>query len=98
QTLGMFMDRMREHLYENPRVEDVVGMKDDFAYVRTNIEWTSLNPVAKKVKLEPGQTLKQEVAMIETWRFVDGDWMYVKPQNDREFFEAHPELLRQEGD
>ncbi len=94
QSLGTFMGRMQKHRYENPKIEEVVAIKDDLAYVRVGVRWTSLDPLAKKVKLEPGQTMTQEFSMIETWRFVEGDWSYVRPQNDRDFFEDHPELLR----
>jgi hypothetical protein len=96
QTLASFLGRMQKHKYEAPHVDEVVAIKDNVAYVRTSVLWTSLDPLAKKVKLDPGQTLTQNITMIETWHWVDGDWGYVRPQVDTDFFQDHPDLLKQD--
>lgn len=87
---------MRQNKYEDARLAEVVSLKDETAYLRVNVLWTSLNEKLKKVELEPGQTFTQDISMIETWRWVGDDWHYVRPQRDDDFFSDHPELLRGE--
>ncbi len=94
QPLAGFLTRMQVHRYENARVDEVVGLKDNEAYLRVSTLWTPLIEQAKQVKLEPGQSLTQRISMIETWRFVGGDWCYLKPDEESDFFQAHPELLK----
>ncbi len=83
------------HRYENMRAIEVIAVEGDKAYVRTS----GLRDTAGACRwpassLEPGQTLTQEITMIENWRFVDGDWCYLRPERDTDFFAAHPDLLK----
>jgi hypothetical protein len=94
QTLASFLTRMQVHKYEDPRVDEVVGVNKDEAYLRVSALWTPLLEQTKHVKLEPGQSLTQRISMIETWRFVGGDWCYMKPDEEVDFFQAHPEFLK----
>lgn len=96
--LERYLGGMRVHQYENMRATDVLAIQGDKAFVRVSGLWTPKDPKISRVKLEPGQTLTQEITMIETWRFVDGDWCYVSPERDSDFFEKHPDLLKQPKD
>jgi hypothetical protein len=93
--LANYLSGMQVHRYENMRSTDVLAIQGDKAYVRVTGLWTAVGPQVQRVKLEPGQTLTQEIVMIETWRFVDGDWCFVRPERDTDFFEKHPDLLKQ---
>jgi len=46
------------------------------------------------VKLEPGQTLTQDIEIIETWQWVENDWHFVRQESESDFFEANPDLLK----
>ncbi len=94
QGLPQFLNGMQMHRYENMRAIEVIAVEGDKAYVRTSGLWTPQGPQVARVKLEPGQTLTQEITMIENWRFVDGDWCYLRPERDTDFFAAHPDLLK----
>lgn len=94
QPLARFLGSMQMHKYENMKVLEVIDVKDGTAYLRVGGLWTPLAPELARVKLEPGQTLTQELQMIEIWRWVEGDWCFVRPQRDTEFFAEHPELLK----
>jgi hypothetical protein len=96
QSLASFLTRMQVHKYEDARVVEVVGLKDNLAYLRVSTLWTPMHERAQKVKLEPGESLTQRISMIETWRFVDGDWCYLKPDVESDFFQSHPELLKKD--
>ena len=97
QSLASFMGRMEVHKYEDARVLEVVGLKDNLAYLRVSTLWTPVHEMAKKVKLQPGESLTERISMIETWRFVGGDWCYVRPDDETDFFQQHPELLKKDG-
>jgi len=94
QSLAGFMARMEVHKYEDARVLEVVGLKDNLAYLRVSTLWTPVHEMAKKVKLQPGESLTERISMIETWRFVGGDWCYLKPDDETDFFQQHPEFLK----
>jgi len=95
--LAQFLGNMQMHRYENMKAVEVLAVQSDKAFVRTTGLWTPQGPQVSRAKLEPGQTLTQEITMIETWRFVDGDWCFVRPERDTDFFPAHPELLKKSG-
>lgn len=92
--LGLFLKGKENHQYRDPVVRDVVGIDDHYGYLRTTAVWTPRHPQVAAVRLEPGQTLTQEITLIEIWRWADGDWMYLRAQQPDEFFREHPELVR----
>ncbi len=92
--LAQYLAKAQHHTYNNVRVLEVLALQGDVGYVRVGGLWTPTHPQLKRVKLEPGQTLTQDIEIIETWRFADGDWFLMRPDRPEEFFEEHPELLR----
>jgi len=97
-TVSQYIQGKSNHGYDNPRVGDVLKIEKDQAYVRVSALWTPHHPQLAKVKLEPGQSLTEDIDMIETWRFVGNDWYYLRAQNEEEFFKHHPDLLKKAGD
>ena len=95
-SLATYDSRLRKHRYENAHVDEIISLKGEDAFVRISVLWTPIDEVTRRVKLDPGQTLTQDLTMVETWRFIDGDWSFVRPERDTDFFENHPELLRQD--
>lgn len=94
QPLGQYLQRMEMHRYEGCALVEVVAVEDGQAYVRTTALWTPTHPKVREVKLEPGQTLSQRIEILETWRFEEGDWGFVKQERVDEFFAARPDLLK----
>jgi hypothetical protein len=92
--LAQFLPGKDLHEYANPQVHEVLRIEGEKGYVRASAVWTPHHPQLAQVKLEPGQTLTQELKMIETWVWVDGDWMYFSAEGDTEFLEKHPEFLK----
>jgi len=92
QTLQAYIQRMGNSRYENMRVMEVTGKKGDEIFLRIGGLWTSVHPMAKKVKLEPGQSMTQEVEFFEMWRWLGDDWYYARPFRPEEYAEQYPEL------
>lgn len=92
QPLANFLERKKQHIYKNMRVHEVVAQKDDQIFLRVGGLWTPNHPEVKKVKLEPGQTLTQDVEMIEIWRWVGEEWRLQRPLRPEEFLELYPDL------
>ena len=93
-SVAQFLQGKDSHNYANARPLEVLSQVDDMAYVRSFAIWTPSHPSLAKVKLEPGQTLTQELEMMETWRWVDGDWGFVKAERPSDFYSEHPDLLK----
>jgi hypothetical protein len=97
-SVSQYVQGKTNHEYANPRVGEVIKLEKDQGYVRVSALWTPHHPQLAKVKLEPGQTLTEDIDMIETWRFVGGDWYYVRAQNEEDFFQHHANLLKKSAD
>src|SRR5205085_10661656 len=95
QPVAQFLQRKNFHVYKDMRVTEVVAHKDDQISLRVRGRWTPQHPEVKRVKLEPGQTLTQDVEMIEIWRWIGGDWYLQRPMRAEEFLEQFPELQSQ---
>ncbi len=94
--IGKYLQGKENHRYDNPVIEKVVA-KDEakgVVYVRSRVLWTPQHAQLKTLKLEPGQTLTEEVPIVETWKWLQNDWYFVEQEGADKFFEAHPELLR----
>src|SRR5262245_6136635 len=74
QPLAQYLQGKQYHEYKNMRVVEVVAQKDDQVFIRVGGLWTPTHPETKRVKLEPGQTLTQDVELIELWRWIDQEW------------------------
>lgn len=95
-ALSNFLSGKEKHKYENPVVDGVLQLDPvkQQALVRSHVLWTPMHAELKRVKLDPGQTLTQEVPMVETWRWEKDEWVFVEQEGTDKFFEKHPELLR----
>jgi len=94
--ISKYLQGKENHRYDNPVVESVFS-KDEakgVAYVRSRVLWTPQHPQLKTLKLDPGQTLTEEVPIVESWKWIQNDWYFVEQEGADKFFEAHPELLR----
>lgn len=92
--LAQYLQNKQSHKYENPRVAEVLKNDGRVAYVHVFALWTPIHERLKQVHLEPGQTLTQEVEMYESWRWQQGEWLYIRAERPDEFFAAHRELLQ----
>jgi hypothetical protein len=95
--LSKYLQNKEHHKYENPRVAQVVAITGKEAYAQVFALWTPVHDRIGTIdNLAPGQTLTQDVEFLETWRWAEGDWTYVRAQRPEDFYKDHPELLRAE--
>jgi len=92
QPAALYLQSRANHIYKNMRVLEVIGQKDDLIFLRITGLWTPNHPETKRVKLEPGQTLTQDVEMIEVWKWVGDQWFLQRPLRPEEFLEEYPDL------
>ncbi|MBK9129525.1 MAG: hypothetical protein IPM13_17320 [Phycisphaerales bacterium] len=92
QPAAVYLDRKKNHIYKNMRVLEVVAQKDEQIFLRVAGQWTPNHPKVREVKLEPGQTLTQDIEMIEVWRWVGDQWCLLRPLRPEEFLEQYPDL------
>lgn len=91
-TLAQFLVGKQNHTYANSAVEKVIASTAHDGYLVVRTVWTPIHPELKKVKLEPGQSLTEEIHMVEAWRWEVDDWYYVRAEREDEFYQAHPDL------
>lgn len=91
-TIAQFLSGKNFHTYANPSVDRVVAVEETRGYLAVRALWTPQHPDLQRVKLEPGQSLTEELRMIETWRWSGDDWYFVDAAREGEFFAAHPAL------
>jgi len=92
QPVAVYLQQKRNHLYANMRVIEVVAEKDDLIFLRVAGQWTPNGPEARRVQLEPGQGLTQELEWFQVWRWVGDQWCYLRPLRPEEFLEQYPDL------
>lgn len=78
--------------YDQVRVEEVVAQTEDHIFIRVSGVWTPLHAAAKRVKLEPGQSLTSAFEMIDIWRWCDDRWLAERRLRPEEFLEEFPDL------
>lgn len=89
-----YLVKKDSHRYREPRVQEILLNDGKHAYLRVTALWTPTDPRLQKVKLEPGQSLTQEIELYQSWLWSGSEWMYVRGQRPDEFFADHPALLR----
>lgn len=92
QAPTLYLQGKNHHIYEKMRVVEVIAHKDDLVFVRVQGLWTPNHPMTKQVELKPGETLTQDVELIEMWRWENSEWKYVRPLRAEDFLEQFPEL------
>lgn len=97
-TLQDFLAKKDTHRYEKPHAHDVLRNDGKLAFIRVTALWTPTHQLLKNVKLEPGQSLTQEVELYQTWVWADGDWAYSRGQSPDDFFADHRDLLSKPSD
>jgi hypothetical protein len=94
QSLGRFLTDKEYHVYENPTKPLLLGVRDKLAFIEVTVLWTPLHPIVLSANnLESAEELRQELPIVETWVFAQGQWYWMKEERQREFFDENPDIL-----
>ena len=92
--LGQFLTGKEHHVYENPTKPFLLGTKGNLAYVEVTTLWSTLHPIVLGANnLDSPESLRHELAVVETWQHSNGEWYWIKEERQGEFFEANPDFL-----
>lgn len=91
QSLARFITGKDNHEYRNPSKPYLVGSEGNEAYLEFSVLWEPHHPEIQVAKNNPGD-LTQELHLIETWTWVDGDWYWIQTERSKEFLAAHPNI------
>jgi len=91
QPISAFLSGKEYHEYRNPSEPMIIGNEGDLAYLEMSVLWEPHHPILATVDERP-EDLTQELHMVETWRWVDGEWYFVLNERQSDFLEEHPEI------
>ncbi len=95
--LGQFLQQKEHHEYRNPSQPKLIGSEGDLAYLELAVLWEPHHPILSTVRDKPAD-MTQELHMVETWRWVDGDWFFVGNDRQEDFHAEHPGLRAKDAD
>jgi hypothetical protein len=90
-SLSEFLSGKEYHEYRNPTRPYLLGTEGDKAYLEVSVLWQPHHPEVLVAANNPGD-LTQEMHVIETWVWEDGEWCWITTERQREFLAAHPQL------
>ncbi len=90
-SLASFLGGKEYHEYRNPTKAFIIDSVGDEAYLEFSVLWETHNPQVVIAANNPGD-LTQEMHIIETWTWQDGEWFWVATERTKEFMAAHPEV------
>lgn len=97
-SLVSFLSNKQDFHYDQPSEPKLLLLEDDLAYVNLSVVWLSgLHPKIGDVQGVIGADRNRVdfLDIVETWKFVDGEWyMAAPPERRDEFLEANPDVLR----
>lgn len=91
EPLGSFLQGKEHHEYRNPSKPNLIGTEGDLAYMELAVLWEPHHPIIQTVSNKP-EDMTQELHMVETWRWVDGEWYFVGNERQSDFHKAHPQI------
>lgn len=98
QDLGAYLSGASVHEYIVKQEPLLVGQDGLQAYVQVLVEWTPTHPELKNAANADQGSLTQDIDMIETWTWENGDWFFVNGARARDFIQEHPSLFRRKGE
>lgn len=96
--LSRFLGNKEDFHYDNPSAPVPLLIEDDTAYVSVNVIWeagkhSKIGAQSGVVGADPNRI--EFLDMVETWKFVEGDWYFLGPAVRRvDFLEENPDIVR----
>jgi hypothetical protein len=96
QDLGSYLKGSSEHRYVVKSDPVLVGQDGQQAFVQVLVEWTPTHAELKTAANAAADGFTQDIDMIETWVWEQGDWYFVNGDRARDFIQAHPKMFRRD--
>jgi len=97
QDLGTYLKGSSDHNYVVKSDPVLVGQDGLYAYVQVLVEWTPTHAELRNAANADEGGFTQDIDMIESWVWEDGEWFFVKGERARDFIHEHPSLFRRGG-
>lgn len=96
QSLGAFLTNKEHHEYRNPSKPNLIGTEDEgrIAFLELAVLWEPHHPILQTVEDRPDD-MTQELHMVETWKWFEGEWYFVENERHSDFMKEHPGILEQ---
>jgi hypothetical protein len=91
QRLGEYLAGKEDHEYRNPTDPILLGAEGDEAYIELSVLWTPHHAILGAVDNMPDD-LTDQLDMVETWTYVEGEWYFTDVGRQKEFLADHPNL------
>ena len=91
-SISEFLSGKEYHEYRNPTQPYLLGTEGDQAFLEVSVLWEPHHPEVRIAANNPGD-LTQEMHVIETWVWEDGEWYWIATERQREFLAAHPAMI-----
>jgi len=94
QPLGAFLSNKQHHEYRNPSKPKLIGVEDEgrTAFLELAVLWEPHHPILQTVEDRPDD-MTQELHMVETWKWHEGEWYFVENERHSDFMKEHPGIL-----
>ena len=94
QPLGAFLSNKEHHEYRNPSQPKLIGIEGggETAFLELAVLWEPHHPILQTVDERPDD-MTQELHMVETWKWFEGEWYFVENERHSDFMKEHPGIL-----
>jgi len=89
--IGTFLANKEHHEYRNPSKPRLIGSEGEEAYLELSVLWEPHHPILQTVNDRPDD-MTEELHMVETWAWNEGEWYFVTNARAGEFHAKHPDL------
>jgi hypothetical protein len=89
--IGSFLANKEHHEYRNPSKPRLIGSEGNQAFVELSVLWEPHHPILQTVENRPDD-MTEELPMVETWAWTDGEWYFIQNERANEFHAKHPDL------
>ncbi|MCB9915909.1 MAG: hypothetical protein H6828_12330 [Planctomycetes bacterium] len=94
-SLDSFLSGKTYHEYKNPTKPVLIAQDGDEAYIELTVVWEPHHPQIQTANNLDGQSLEQEVHMVETWMWEENEWYLKSVERHNEFLTAHPKIAKE---
>jgi len=96
--IGQFLSNKEFHEYRAPSKPRLIGAEGEQAFVELSVLWEPHHPIIIPIPTrwdDPDQA--EELHVVETWSWHEGEWFFVENERAKDFHGAHPGLATGAG-